>query len=206
MKKRKKQYIIAIIIFICLFFLIMHFTKYDFLQEDLLFFQLFNSNNQIKSIMDTNEQKRKEQTNEKETSIKNIYFNVQYQNTKFEALNLTETVDKKTLIYEKIAPGTNGRFDILLESNQNMNYQIRFESKNEKPNNLQFYTLQEGKRYQSLEELGKTLAGTISENEQKTIPIYWEWEYEKDIQQDKKDTLEAKKIREYHFLIYVQGY
>ncbi len=206
MKKRKKQYIIAIIIFICLFFLIMHFTKYDFLQEDLLFFQLFNSNNQIKSIIDTNEQKRKEQTNEKETSIKNIYFNVQYQNTKFEALNLTETVDKKTLIYEKIAPGTNGRFDILLESNQNMNYQIRFESKNEKPNNLQFYTLQEGKRYQSLEELGKTLAGTISENEQKTIPIYWEWEYEKDIQQDKKDTLEAKKIREYHFLIYVQGY
>ena len=199
-------YIIAIIIFICLFFLIMHFTKYDFLQEDLLFFQLFNSNNQIKSIIDTNEQKRKEQTNEKETSIKNIYFNVQYQNTKFEALNLTETVDKKTLIYEKIAPGTNGRFDILLESNQNMNYQIRFESKNEKPNNLQFYTLQEGKRYQSLEELGKTLAGTISENEQKTIPIYWEWEYEKDIQQDKKDTLEAKKIREYHFLIYVQGY
>ena len=206
MKKRKKQYIIAIIIFICLFFLIMHFTKYDFLQEDLFFFQLFNSNNQIKSIIDTNEQKRKEQTNEKETSIKNIYFNVQYQNTKFEALNLTETVDKKTLIYEKIAPGTNGRFDILLESNQNMNYQIRFESKNEKPNNLQFYTLQEGKRYQSLEELGKTLAGTISENEQKTIPIYWEWEYEKDIQQDKKDTLEAKKIREYHFLIYVQGY
>ena len=206
MKKRKKQYIIAIIIFICLFFLIMHFTKYDFLQEDLLFFQLFNSNNQIKSIIDTNEQKRKEQTNEKETSIKNIYFNVQYQNTKFEALNLKETVDKKTLIYEKIAPGTNGRFDILLESNQNMNYQIRFESKNEKPNNLQFYTLQEGKRYQSLEELGKTLAGTISENEQKTIPIYWEWEYEKDIQQDKKDTLEAKKIREYHFLIYVQGY
>lgn len=201
MQKRKKRYVIMIIILICLIFFVKNFIKYDFLQEDLLFFQFLNSKNQSKNISNTNAQKIKEDIN-----IKTIYFNVQYQNTKFKALNLTEIIDRKTLVYEKIAPGTSGRFDILLKSNQNMNYQIKFESKNEKPSNLQFYTLKEGKRYETLEELGDDLTSTISKSEEKRIPVYWEWEYEKNKEQDKQDTIEAKKIREYHFLIYVHGY
>lgn len=179
----------------------MNFIKYDFLQEDLLFFQLLNSKNQSKSVSNADKQEIREDIN-----IKTISFNVQYQNTKFKALKLNETIDKKTLVYEKIAPGTSGRFDILLNSNQKMNYQIKFESKNQKPSNLQFYALKDGKRYATLEELGNELTSTILENEEKIIPVYWKWEYEKDKEQDKQDTLEAKKIREYHFLIYVQGY
>ena len=208
MQKRKKRYVIMFVILVCVIFFIMNFMKYDFLQEDLLFFQFFNSKNQTKSIANTNEQEIKEDTNKEETSanIKNISFNVQYQNTKFKALNLTETIDKKTLVYEKIAPGTSGRFDILLNTNKNMNYQIKFESKNEKPSNLQFYTTKESKKYATLEELGETLTGVISENQEKTISIYWEWEYETSKEQNKQDTLESKRIREYHFLIYVQGY
>lgn len=208
MKKRKKRYIIMIIIFICLIFLIMHFTKYDFLQEDLIFFQFFKSKNQSKDISNTNESQIKEDGNQEEASInmKSISFDVQYQNTKFKALDLMETIDEKTLVYEKIAPGTSGRFNIVLHTNQNMNYQIQFESKNEKPSNLFFYSTEEEKIYRTLEELGENLTGKILENEEKTIPIYWEWKYETDEEQDEQDTLESRKMREYHFLIYVQGY
>ncbi len=209
MKNRKKQYMIVIIIFICLIFLIMHFTIYDFLQEDVIFFQFFNSKNQSKNISDnTNESKIKEGRNQEETSIntKSIFFNVQFQHTKLKAVDLMETIDEKTLVYEKIAPGTSGRFDIILHANQNMNYQIQFESKNEKPSNLFFYSTEEEKIYYTLEELGENLTGKLLKNEEKTIPIYWKWKYETDENQDEQDTLEARKIREYHFLIYVQGY
>lgn len=187
----------------------MHFTIYDFLQEDVIFFQFFNSKNQSKNISDnTNESKIKEGRNQEETSIntKSIFFNVQFQHTKLKAVDLMETIDEKTLVYEKIAPGTSGRFDIILHANQNMNYQIQFESKNEKPSNLFFYSTEEEKIYYTLEELGENLTGKLLKNEEKTIPIYWKWKYETDENQDEQDTLEARKIREYHFLIYVQGY
>ncbi len=208
MKNRKKRYIIVITIFICFIFFIMHFIKYDFLQEDVIFFQFFNSKNQSKNISNTNKSQIKEDRNQEEASIniKSISFNVQFQNTKFKELDLMETIDEKTLVYEKIAPGTSGRFDIILHANQNMNYQIQFESKNEKPSNLFFYSTEEEKIYYTLEELGENLTGKLLKNEEKTIPIYWKWKYETDEKQDEQDTLEAKKIREYHFLIYVQGY
>lgn len=204
MSKRKKRYIIIIIILVCVIFFMIHFMKYDFLQEDLLFFQFLNSQNQSKDISNTKKQVvEKEETN---INTKMIFFDVQYQKTKIKALNLTETVDNKTLVYEKIAPGTSGGFEIVLNANQEMNYQIAFESENEKPTNLQFYTLTDNKRYMTLEELGENLAGTILAHEEKTIPVYWEWKYETSQEQDKQDTVEAKKMREYYFLIYVQGY
>ena len=36
----------------------------------------------------------------------------------FKSIDLAETIDKDTLVYEKIAPGTSGSFNILLDSNQ----------------------------------------------------------------------------------------
>ena len=200
MKKSKKRHIIMIIIFMCIILGLISFIKYDFLQEDLLFFQFFNSRNPSDNIA---KEGIKENTKE-ETKIKVMYFTVQHKDKKLKALNLKDTVDNKTLVYEKIAPGTSGRFDILLTSYQNVNYQIEFESKNEKPTNLKFYTSE--KEYDTLEELGKCLTGTVLSKEEKSIPIYWKWEYEISEEQDKQDTLEAKKIREYDFLIYVQGY
>ena len=182
--------------------------KYEFLQEDLLFFQIFNSENQSTISVNTEKDTIIEEVNKEETSIdiKNIYFNVRYQNTQLRTLNLKETIDNKTLVYEKIAPGTKGSFNIVLNTNKNMNYKIVFESKNEKPSNLQFYTSQDNKKYATLEELGEKLVGRIIKKEEKVIPIYWEWVYEITEEQNKKDTLEATKIREYNFFIYVQGY
>ena len=191
-----------IIIFMCIILGLISFIKYDFLQEDLLFFQFFNSRNPSDNIA-------KEGINEntkEETKIKVMYFTVQHKDKKLKALNLKDTVDNKTLVYEKIAPGTSGRFDILLISNEDLNYKIEFESKSEKPTNLQFYTSENGKSYHSLEELGEDLTGRVLRQEEKTIPVHWKWEYEISEEQDKQDTLEAKKIREYDFLIYVQGY
>lgn len=204
MQKRKKRYIIIMIILVCIIFFMINFIRYDFLQEDLLFFQFLSSRNQSKDISNV----RKQVVENEETNInaKTIFFDVQYQKTTIKALNLTETLDNKTLVYEKIAPGTSGEFEIVLNANQNMNYKIAFESENEKPTNLQFYTTNEEKRYATLENLGEILTGKIIRNEEKIIPVYWEWKYETTQGQNKKDTLEAKKIREYHFLIYVQGY
>lgn len=215
MKKKKK---IIIIIFIILIFLlyILSSVKYSFLQEDLIFFQLFNSinksENQAKNEQESNillsstKSNKKTTVNKESSSIVQIGFDVRYGDTKLKDLELSETINTKTLVYEKIAPGTSGRFDIILHANQNMNYQIQFESKNEKPSNLFFYSTEEEKIYYTLEELGENLTGKLLKNEEKTIPIYWKWKYETDENQDEQDTLEARKIREYHFLIYVQGY
>ena len=205
MKKRKKRYIMITIIFVCIILFIINFMRYEFLQEDLLFFQFFNSRNQSENKVNGKKDVVEEFT-ERGTSIKMISFHIQYQNRKLKALNLSDTVDNKTLVYEKIAPGTSGRFDILLTSNEDLNYKIEFESKSEKPTNLQFYTAENEKSYHSLEELGEDLTGIVLRKEEKTIPVHWKWEYEISEEQDKQDTLEAKKIREYDFLIYVQGY
>lgn len=205
MKKGKKRYIMITIIFVCIILFIINFMRYEFLQEDLLFFQFFNSRNQSESKVNGKKDVVEEFT-ERGTSIKMISFHIQYQNRKLKVLNLSDTVDNKTLVYEKIAPGTSGRFDILLTSNEDLNYKIEFESKSEKPTNLQFYTSENEKSYHSLEELGEDLTGIVLRKEEKTIPVHWKWEYEISEEQDKQDTLEAKKIREYDFLIYVQGY
>ena len=205
MKKGKKRYIMITIIFVCIILFIINFMRYEFLQEDLLFFQFFNSRNQSESKVNGKKDVVEEFT-ERGTSIKIISFHIQYQNRKLKALNLKDTVNNKTLVYEKIAPGTSGRFDILLTSNKDLNYKIEFESKSEKPTNLQFYTAENEKSYHSLEELGEDLTGIVLRKEEKTIPVHWKWEYEISEEQDKQDTLEAKKIREYDFLIYVQGY
>ena len=202
MKKEKKKIILFFIILVCIILFIINFIKYDFLQEDLLFFHFLNFNNYSQNKL----AEEKEYTNKEEKNTKTIKFNVQYKDTDFKALNLTQTIDNKTLVYEKIAPGTNGNFDILLSCNQNMNYKIGFESKNEKPTNLQFYTSKEEKKYNTLEKLGESLVGTIFKLEKKRITVYWNWEYETNKINDEKDTEEAKKIKEYNFIIYVQGY
>ena len=83
MQKRKKRYSVIIIILVCIMFLIINSMKYEFLQEDLLFFQIFNSENQSTISVNTEKDTIIEEVNKEETSIdiKNIYFNVRYQNT-----------------------------------------------------------------------------------------------------------------------------
>ena len=224
MKKNKKILIIILILFVLIIFSVFNFSRYMFLQEDIIFFQFLNS--VIKSDKETNNVFISENESEENhttsqvfndeysieknvesiyDNIKTIEFDVEYQNTKLKDVNLAQTIHNQTLVYEKIAPGTSGSFDIVLKTKQDVRYQLDFKSENEKPSNLQFYTIEEGKRYQTLEELGKTLQGILHENETKIIQVQWEWCYEINQENNKQDTEDAKKLREYNFTIYVQG-
>ena len=224
MKKRKKE--TAIIIFIiCILFIVwmINSIKYSFLQEDLIFFQLFSSVKQSNSKIENSKEIESQITDETTRTATNtsidrqssksqntnqiqFIFDVQYKHTKLTGVNLLDTVDNKTLVYEKIAPGTSGGFDIVLKSNQQIHYKIQFESENEKPEKLQFYTSNNTKKYNTLEELGETLEGNIAQNEEKIVPIFWEWIYEKSKESDMQDTFDAQNIQQYNFLIYVQGF
>lgn len=91
----------------------------------------------------------------------------------------------------------------MLESKEKINYQIKFESKNEKPKNLKFKMDGKDRKYQTLEEMEEELKGEVKEN--KNIKIYWEWEYETNEMQNLQDTKDGEKIRQYNFMIYTIG-
>ena len=143
-------------------------------------------------------------------------FDVKYKNMKLKPINLLETADKKMGVYEKIAPGTKGKFSILLGSKQDLRYNIEFESLNEKPKNLKFSVAKNGENLvitDSLEELSNKLSGNIDKNTNINIEICWFWNYEEN--QDEKnikqhdidicDTEDAKNIKQYKFNVCVFG-
>ena len=196
-----KRKIKKIICFFLLLFILLVFMLYSvqsiFLQEDLIFFQFFHSKN--KSQINVNKQNTDKQ-NERFT------FYVTYKNTDLKSVNLLETINNKTLVYEKIAPGTSGQFQIILKSKSDLQYGVTFISKNEKPSNLHFSLSEKGTKYTSLEELSNVLKGDLSKDEEKIVNIYWEWNYETNNEGNKQDKIEKKKLKAYQFLIYVKGY
>ncbi|MCI8383522.1 MAG: hypothetical protein HFJ33_01370 [Clostridia bacterium] len=99
--------------------------------------------------------------------------------------------------------GTEGKFEILLKSNKKIKYQIQFKSQNEKPENLNFKIEGKDRKYLKLEEMEQELKGEL--NESKRICINWKWEYENNQTQDKQDTKDGQKIRQYNFTIYAVG-
>lgn len=124
---------------------------------------------------------------------------------------MSDTIDKKTLVYEKIAPGTSGNFDILLESNQNLKYKIEFYSMNDKPKNLKFKAFNNDRllgEANTLEELSKDLSGFIKKNEKINITIYWYWNFENEDNKeytDIQDTKDSENIKKYQFNISTLG-
>ena len=84
-----------------------------------------------------------------------------------------------------------------------MNYQVKFESKNEKPENLYFQIDGKDRKYSKLEDMEVELKGEMKEN--KRIMIHWKWEYEKNEIQDLQDTKDGEKIKQYYFSIYAIG-
>lgn len=188
MKKQKRKIILIIILIIlCLiFFQNKKNPKREF-QDELIFFKLFSS-----------EQETKE--NKKYQQYK---FKLDYENIDYKDIKLTDTIKKDTLVQEKIAPGTKGNFEILLETNEKIYYQIKFESKSEKPKNLKFRINEEIEEYEKLEDMQHKLQGEIKEN--KSITINWEWKYEENEIQDKQDTKDGQTIGKYIFTIYAIG-
>lgn len=203
MKSKKKiifkliLILILIILFIIIFFSknSMNIDKFD----DFLFIKIFSN-----GISQTNNIE-----NNKNEKIYN--FKISYKNLNFKSLNLVDTIDKNTLIYEKIAPGTSGSFDILLYSNQNLKYRIEFHSINDKPKNLKFMALKNNQILEetnTLEELSRRLVGYINKDENINITIKWYWNYEDKKNEevtDIQDTKDSEKIKKYQFDVYALG-
>ena len=210
MKKQKIKVtiIVIIILIICIFLLQNLKPKNNKFQDDIIFFKLFNlgnnrSNTNIKTkkLLLTNDEP--EITNEEVFKLPEYIFNVTYKNTDFKDVKLANTINKNTLINEKIAPGTSGAFEILLETNEKISYEIKFKSKNDKPQNLVFEIEGKDRKYKKLEDMEKELKGEITEN--KRIIINWQWEYEKNKTEDKQDTKDGEKLTKYNFTIYAIG-
>ncbi len=81
-------------------------------------------------------------------------FKVNGQKEQVQTIQLGSTCNNETLINNKIAPGTRGSFNIIVDgtgSDVGIQYQIKFTTQTNKPNNLKF--VYENQEYNSLIEL-----------------------------------------------------
>ena len=192
--------ILSLIIIFSIIFLNTNFSKVH-KNDDFLFLKLFFKGEDISTQVNSSKQINQEK----------YIFKVNYKNMNFKSINLLDTYDKKTSINEKIAPGTKGSFYIQLNSNQNLKYQIKFQSINEKPKNLKFKALQGEKllaESNTLEGLSEKLYGYIRKNEEININVCWYWYYEEKIDtdiNDFQDTIDSQNIRKYQFNVFVLG-
>lgn len=196
MKKKKILKILLVLILIILFIKIFFFKDISNSKtiEDFLFLKLLGNNVKVSENIKQEE--------------KEYRLNVNYKNTVFKNINLSETINKQTLIYEKIAPGTRGNFNIVLEANKNSRYKILFNSINEKPQNLKFKANRDNKEIgnaNTLEELQKYLTGYIRKDEKIDIRVDWYWEFENNEEANKQDTKDAQYIKKYQFDINAIG-
>ncbi len=203
--KKGKKYsnlIYFIIIILLILYLVLSNIKISSSQDEILFLKFLKIGKKQEDLL---ENEKYMQTNNKNNNIVKYKFNITYKNLKFKNVNLAETINEDTLTYEKIAPGVNGEFEIIIDSNKTMNYKVNFNSINEKPKNLKFSYEEGNIKADSLEELSKYLAGTILKNTTKVVKIAWVWEYENTKEANIQDTKDAKNIENYNFNINVKG-
>lgn len=195
--KKVTKYILIILILVFIIFTFFSLKRTD-LMDDFIIFKLFSDSNvNLEKI-------KKEKLNLNNSKEYPIYeFNVSYKKTKLEGINLLDTIDNKTLVKEKVAPGTKGNFTIRIKSNEDINYEILFNSLNEKPKNLIFEY--KNIKYQKLEDLQKDLIGKIAKKETVDINISWEWEYKISSKEDIQDTKDGEKLKNYNFTIETIG-
>lgn len=204
----KKVIILIIIIFICIIVIFIQNFKINkkLFFDDLFLFKNIDFGDLTKEY-DDNTINNKKIINTKRTKVKennSVFLKVEYKDFDFKNINLEDTIDNNTLINEKVAPGTKGEFEIIISSNEDLNYQIKFQSRNQKPANMKFYIKGQDERFNSLEELEENLKGVIKKYTQKTIYINWEWSYESN--NDEQDTNDGNNLKIYNFDIYTIGY
>lgn len=154
---KKVIVIIVVLIIICIIF---RKPIEKNIKEDIIFFKIWNINN--KKISDWIGDEIQEKENFQ------CVFNVEEQNKiEFKHLNLGKIVDNKTLVKDKIAPGTKGSFEIIINSYIDCLYQIKFKSLNKKPQNLTFQREGSLNKYYQIEELEKELKGRMNKRTKK---------------------------------------
>lgn len=149
-----------------------------------------------------------------ETQVAKWSFKVNEQTEEFATIKLAETYDKSTLQSGRIAPGTKGSFDLIIDATDSevgVKYEVDFLEETNKPTNLIFKS--GNKTVSTIEELESVLTDTINAddtNKVRTLTINWEWPYETKTgngvaQNDKIDTSEGLKALEYTFNVKVTG-
>lgn len=196
-KQKRKIFLLVILMIIIVIFLVLNRKDpNNKFQDELIFFKLFSSG-----------QGENENTlpskNQNKSSYQPYIFQVSYHNIDFKNIYLADTINDKVKVREKIAPGTEGKFEIILQANQNINYQIMFKSQNDKPKNLNFIIEGKDKKYTRLEDMEQDLKGEMTGN--KRITIHWRWEYEINQTEDVQDTQDGQKIKQYYFTISAIG-
>ena len=199
MKRKWEKVFFVIIILLFIFVILSKNVKFKDVFDDILFLKDFRRNEKEVSANHMN------RTKENDSGVMQYMFEVSWKNTNFNRVNLIDTINSKTLINEKIAPGLEGTFDIILKTNANSKYYIKFENQTEKPKNLRFKDLNSQKETNTLEELEEVLVGNINRGDVKKVSIYWFWPYESDENENIQDTKDSKNIGKYIFDIYVIG-
>lgn len=196
--KNIKRLIIVIILIFLIFKIVCSNLKFDSIKNDDFLFLKFLASGQKDSIDNLNQ--------------KSIYkFNVDYKDMKLKSINLLDSADKTTFVYEKIAPGSKGEFEIELNSNQNLKYRIEFKSNNAKPQNLNFKVFNDNvflDEANTLEKLSESMKGNINKNQKIIYKIEWYWEFQNSQGLEKvdiQDTNDAKNINQYNFDVYTYG-
>ena len=193
--KKKKSIIITLIILLIIGIYFLLKKDNIFFKDDIIFFKnLYSSINNTKENKDTVK-------NDNSNNYNIIKVSTKKQTTKEMSLfsNLNNQINWNKIIY----PGTSGKFEIKLYGQENLQYEVTFKSKNQKPKNLVFK--QNGKEYETLEELGENLKGNLQKDEIRNIVIEWKWEYETNEKQDMQDTKDGEEISKYNFEITVKG-
>lgn len=111
-------------------------------------------------------------------------------------------IDQSTLKQNKIAPGTSGKFDILLNNantDTGVKYTITLDQIEGMPENLKFYKDPVHRNELFPNNSESKITGTLqaqSSQRPETITIYWNWEYEtkdgRDVVGDVDDTTAGK--------------
>lgn len=201
MKKQKGKIFLFVILIIMIIIFLFLSKKYpnDKFQDELIFFKWFSSG----KGENENTLLSKNQRNQSKQPYPSYNFQVSYKNIDFKNIYLADTIKQNTQVHEKIAPGTEGTFEIVLQTNQKINYQIKFKSQNDKPKNLNFQIEGKDRKYAKLEDMEEELKGEMTNH--KRIIIHWRWEYEQNKEEDIQDTKDGQKIKQYNFIISAIG-
>lgn len=149
-----------------------------------------------------------------ETEIAKWSFKVNSETEQFATIKLAETYDKTTLLNGKIAPGTKGSFDLVIDATGSevaVKYEVDFQNETNKPTNLIFKC--GNKTASTIEELEDVLTNTINAddtNKIRTLTVNWEWPFETGTgdaisSNDKIDTNEGLQALDYSFDVVVTG-
>lgn len=152
------------------------------------------------------------------TSVAKYVFNVtstdSYNSTDtIDNLTLAQTCDEKTLVNGKIAPGTEGSFDIIIDATGaevGINYEVTFSNNSEHalPKNL-ILTL-DGKKW-SFDEKIKGSIYANAENKIVNRTVLWSWAYETEdeansvVAGDTADTNDGINAFDYVFTVMAKG-